>query len=201
MIPWLNVVVLIVSSGLFFVYYLMSVRPASLEKRIGPSAFHKCARYRLVSSVFMFVASINYVVYFVYPLPLGLPVTFPWPWWMSVVIAVVIGIPCGYLMWRGMNDAGPETMTPQKEHKLYGGIYTKIRHPQAVGEMPLWWVIGFLLHSPFLVLFSFLYIPVWLIMCWTEEQDLLIRFGSPYEEYRKRTGFIIPKRKAASDTR
>jgi protein-S-isoprenylcysteine O-methyltransferase Ste14 len=195
MIPWLNFIVLIISSELFFIYYLKSVRPASLEKRIGPAAYQKCARYRLVSSVFMFVACINYVVYFFYPLPLGLPATFPWPWGLSVVIAFVIGIPCGYLLWRGMKDAGQETMTPKKEHKMYGGIYTKIRHPQAVGEMPLWWVIGFLLHSPFLVLFSFFYIPVWLIMCWVEEQDLRIRFGSSYEEYRQRTGFILPKRR------
>jgi protein-S-isoprenylcysteine O-methyltransferase Ste14 len=201
MIAWLNFVVLIISSGLFFVYYLKSVRPAALEKRIGPSAYRKCAQYRLVSSVFMLVAFINYVVYFFYPLPLGLPINFPWPWWLSVVITAVIGIPCGYLMWRGMKDAGPETMTPKKEHKMYGGIYAKIRHPQAVGEMPLWWAVGFLLHSPFLVLFSFLYIPVWVIMCWTEERDLLMRFGSAYEEYRKRTGFMFPKRRRTSDTR
>ena len=195
MIPWLNFIVLTISSGLFFVYYLKSVRPAALEKRIGPTAYQKCARYRLVSSVFMVVACINYVVYFFYPLPLGLPVSFPWPWRLSGLIAFVIGMPCGYLMWRGMKDAGQETMTPKKEHKLYGGIYARMRHPQAVGEMPLWWVIGFLLHSPFLVLFSFLYVPVWWIMCWVEEQDLSIRFGSSYEEYRKKTGFILPKRK------
>jgi len=201
MIPWLNFVVLIISSGLFFAYYLKSVRPAALEKRIGPSAYQTCARYRLVSSVFMFVVFIDYVVYLFYPLPLGLPATFPWPWWLSVVIAVLIGIPCGYLMWRGMKDAGPETMTPKKEHEMYGGIYAKIRHPQAVGEMPLWWVIAFLLHSPFLVLFSFLYIPIWAIMCRAEERDLLIRFGSPYEAHRKRTGFMFPKRRTTSDAR
>ena len=50
MIPRLNFVVLMVSSALFLLYYLKSVRPASLENRIGPAAYQKCARYRLVSS-------------------------------------------------------------------------------------------------------------------------------------------------------
>ena len=45
-------------------------------------------------------------------------------------------------------------MTPKREHTMYEGIYTRIRHPQAVGEFPLWWVLAFLAHSPFLVLFT-----------------------------------------------
>ena len=61
---------------------------------------------------------------------------------------------------------------------MYGGIYQKIRHPQAVGEFPLWWVIAFLVHSPFLVLFSFLYVPVWYSLCLAEERDLVLRYGA-----------------------
>jgi len=118
MITWLNFVALVFSSVLFFLYYVKSVRPASLEKRIGPVAYEKCARYRTVSAVFMTVALVNYVVYFFYPLPLRLPRTFPWPWWLSVVFAAVIGIPSGYLMWRGIKDAGRETMTPKREHQM-----------------------------------------------------------------------------------
>ena len=85
-------------------------------------------------------------------------------------------------------------MVPKKDHILYGGIYEKIRHPQAVGEMPLWWVLSFLLNSPFLVLFSFVYISIWVLMCLAEEKDLIIRYGADYEEYKKRTGFIFPKK-------
>ena len=84
-------------------------------------------------------------------------------------------------------------MRPKREHEMYGGIYERIRHPQAVGEFPLWWVIAFLVHSPFLVLFSFLYIPVWYYLRVAEERDLLIRYGTAYEEYRQRVGFRFPK--------
>jgi protein-S-isoprenylcysteine O-methyltransferase Ste14 len=192
-VAWINFVVLALSSLLILYFYVQSVRPAALEKKIGPIAYQKCTTYRKIASFFMFVVTANYFVYRFYPLPVPVPDSFPWSWWISGLIALVIAIPSGYLMWRGMKDAGEETMTPKKEHTLYKGIYEKIRHPQAIGEMPLWWVIAFLLHSPFLVLFSFLYVPVWIIMCLAEEKDLTIRYGVSYEEYRRSTGFLIPR--------
>jgi protein-S-isoprenylcysteine O-methyltransferase Ste14 len=193
MIPRINFIVLILSSILFTVYYVKSVRPAFLAERFGETAYKKCGQYRLISSIFMFMAAGNYVLYYWFPLPLPIPSTFLWEWKVSGAIAVVIAIPSLYIMFRGIKDAGEETMRPKKEHSMYGGIYEYLRHPQAVGEFPLWWVIAFLVHSPFLVLFSFLYVPVWYYLCWAEEQDLLLRYGSSYEEYRKRVGFWIPK--------
>lgn len=194
MITWINFAVLIGSSFLFATFYVMSIRPATLEKSLGPSAYQRCATYRLISSIFMFVVSFNYILYYWFPLPLPMPRTFPWPWWVSALIAALIGIPSGYLMHRGMKDAGEETMKPKPEHTLYGGIYTRIRHPQALGEFPLWWVLAFLVHSPFLVVFSFVYVPVWYYFCVAEEGDLIIRYGAAYENYRRRTGFWLPSR-------
>lgn len=194
MIPYLNFGILVVSSFLFTHYYVKSVGPAALEKRIGPSAYPKCATYRLVSSLFMFIAAVNYILYHWFPLPLPVPQAFPWPWWVSVVIAVLMAVPSLYLMIRGVIDAGEETLRPRREHRMYGGIYTKIRHPQALGEFPFWWVLALLLHSPFLFLFSFIYIPVWVYFCLAEERDLLIRYGTAYQEYRQKTGFWWPKR-------
>jgi len=193
MIAYLNFAVLIVSSVLFTLFYVLSVSPAALEKRVGPSAYKRCAAYRIISSVFMTVAAINYLLYFWYPLPLSLPRTFPWSYWVSAVIAVIIAVPSLYLMIRGVIDAGEEAIRPKPEHTLYKGIYKKIRHPQALGEFPLWWTFAFLVNSPFLVLFSFVYIPVWYYMCVAEERDLLIRYGAAYQEYRLKTGFWFPK--------
>ena len=80
MTPWLNFSVLIASSFLFTLFYVKSVSPAALEKRIGPSAYQKCATYRVISSVLMVVVAVNYVLYYWFPLPVPLPRTFPWPW-------------------------------------------------------------------------------------------------------------------------
>ena len=193
MIAWTNLCVLIVSTVLTLYFYVKSASPAVLEKRIGEQAYARCTRYRILASVFMTIASLNYVVYFFYPLPLPLPRAFPWPWWVSALAAVAIAIPSAYLWVRGMKDAGEETMIVKKEHTLYGGIYERIRHPQVAGEMPFWWVIAFLLNSPFLVLYSTVWIPIFVTMCLAEERDLALRYGPAYEEYKQRTGFLIPR--------
>jgi protein-S-isoprenylcysteine O-methyltransferase Ste14 len=94
-----------------------------------------------------------------------------------------------------MLDAGRETLEPKREHTMYGGIYQRIRHPQALGEMPAFWIVAFALHSPFLVLWSSIYIPVFVLMSKAEEVDLLLRFGQEYEEYRQQVGIFGPKRR------
>lgn len=196
MIALLNFGVMIAGSFLFSFYYVRSVSPAAREKQIGVAAYEKCARDRSLSSLLMLVVAGNYVLYFWFPLPLPIPRTFPWDWTVSAAIAVLVAIPAGYLMYRGIRDAGEETMRPRKEHRMYGGIYQKIRHPQAVGELPFWWVIAFLVHSPFLVAFSFLYVPVWYHWCRAEERDLLLRYGEAYRDYMDSVGFWFPKRSA-----
>ena len=108
-------------------------------------------------------------------------------------MAAVIGIPSMLLMVIGMRDAGEEAVRPKKEHSMYGGIYEKIRHPQAAGEVFAWLAIALLLHSPFLAVFSLIYFPIFLIMCFAEEQDLLWRYGDAYAEYCKKTGAFFPK--------
>lgn len=194
MIPWINLIILIIATKLFLYFYILSVSPAHMEQRIGERAWRRCTIYRFLAGGFEFMVMANYAVYVFYPLPLGLPERFPWPWWVSIVIGLMIAIPCGYLMYRGLNDAGEESVMVKKEHTLYGGIYERMRHPQAVGEMPLFWAIAFLLHSPFLVLWSFVYLPVFIVTCWAEERDLLIRYGEAYEQYRQRVGLLFPKR-------
>lgn len=185
---------MIVATILFLYFYVKSASPAQLEKKIGEAAYRKCMRYRLIASAFETVTVINYIVYFFYPLPIGLPLVLPIPWLDSVLIAIVILIPSLYLMYIGMRDAGRETLEPKKEHTLYGGVYETIRHPQAIGESFMWFPFAFFLNSPFLVLYSFVWFPILYIMCLAEEKDLVIRYGQPYLEYRERVGFLVPKR-------
>jgi len=195
MVAWINFAIMLLAGAGILTFYALSASPARLERKMGPVAYQRCGQYRMISSFFMLIVTINYVVYYFYPLPVPLPERFPWIWWVSAVIAVVIAIPSSYIMLRGIKDAGKETMQPDKSHTLYGGIYEKIRHPQALGEVCLWWVVAFLLHTPFLVIFSFVWLPVWAAMCWFEDRDLTLRYGEEYDEYRRRTGAFIPRRR------
>ena len=98
-------------------------------------------------------------------------------------------------MLKGVKDAGREALFPDKEHTLYRGIYENIRHPQALGEVFIWWVAALLLNSPFLYLYSIVWFPIFYWFCKAEENDLIIRYGEPYIEYRNRTGMFLPKKK------
>ena len=194
LIPWINFGVMVIASILMFYFYMLSARPAQLEKKIGDVAYKKCGRYRIIASIFEMIVIANYVIYSYYPLPISIPQTFPWPYWISILAAAIIGVPSAYVMIRGVLDAGEEALLPKKKHKLYGGIYKRIRHPQAMGELPLWWVLSLVLNSPFLALYSIVWIPIFTTISLAEEKDLLIRYGDKYAAYQQRTGFIIPKR-------
>jgi len=195
MIAWLNFIVLVISTFLVGYLYIKSVQPVALEKKIGKQAWEKSARYRHIVIIFMTVTVINYIIYYFYPLPLHLPQRFPWPWAVSIIIGLVIAIPAFYLLIRGSIDAGEESLTPSPDQEMYGGIYDKMRHPQAAGEGVTWLAGAFLLNSPFLALYSLIWLPIYYLMCRAEERDLVLRFGQDYEAYKKRVGFIFPKRK------
>lgn len=195
LIEWLNFIALVLSTVLFLYFYIKSASPAQLEKTMGEKAYPRCKTYRLLASTFESITIVNYILYIFYPLPIGLPLPLPWDYWISLLLAILILIPCGYLMFKGMRDAGEETIEPKKEHTLYTGIYDTIRHPQAIGESFLWFPFALWFNSPFLVIYSFIWIPVIYIMCLAEERDLVIRYGQPYLDYRDRVGFLFPKRK------
>ena len=190
---WLNFAAILFSSFLFLLFYVRSVSPAGLAWIIGLKAYPRCGTYRTIAICFEMFILVGYILVPYFPLPVPLSPEFPWSRFFSIIIALLIGVPSLILMLVGMKDAGEEAIRPKVEHEMYAGIYEKIRHPQAVGEVFLFWVAAFLLHSPFLTLFSFIYLPVFIIMCWAEEQDLLLRFGDSYAEYCQRTGAFFPK--------
>ncbi len=191
----MNIGVLVLSTLLFLYFYVKSVGPAALEKKIGDAAYSRCKTYRQIAGLFEGITILNYVIYRFNPLPIGFPDILPWDYLISVVVGTAILIFGLAMMGVGIRAAGTETLEPRKEHTLYGGIYETVRHPQAIGEAPLWFPFTLYLNSPFLLLYSFVWIPVFYIMCIAEERDLIIRYGQSYLEYRDRVGFLIPKRK------
>ena len=195
MIEWINLLILIISTVLMALFYIKSVGPAKSEREIGENAYKRCGTYRIIASFFELITIINFIFYFFFPLPIPIPQFFIWDYWISVILSIVILLPCLYIMLKGVKDAGREALFPDKEHTLYRGIYEKIRHPQALGEVFIWWAAALLLNSPFLFLYSIVWFPIFYWFCKAEEKDLIIRYGEPYIEYRNRTGMFLPKKK------
>ena len=133
------------------------------------------------------------MVYYFEPVNLGLPFRFGWGTDISVILSMAcIVISLIYLV-PALIAAKEETILPKKEHTMYKGIYTKMRHPQTVADFLLFLSIGLLLDSPFLTLIAFVCAPVFFWFCRIEEKDLLIRYPGDYEEYRKKTGMFFPR--------
>ena len=149
MIEWLNLILLILSVFTSLYYYIKSVQPARLEREIGEIAYEKCERYRVYASIpfaFLFIA---YVIYLFYPLPLPIPNELPWDYSVSLILTIIIAIPSFTLMGIGVKHAGEETISPKKEHTMYGGIYNRVRHPQSLGEVWVGLIIALILHRTF----------------------------------------------------
>ena len=91
-----------------------------------------------------------------------------------------------------IRDSGKEGLSPKKEHKMFGGLYDSVRHPQTSGGVLLWFAEAIGSHSLFLVLYSSVWIPIYWIACHVEEADLLRRYGRDYEEYQERVGMFLP---------
>ncbi|MHA2229950.1 MAG: methyltransferase family protein [Candidatus Thorarchaeota archaeon] len=194
MIEWVNLLLLIFFTIIALYYYIKSVQPAKLEQEIGEIAYEKCERYRVYASIPFLFFFVSYVLYVFYPLPLPIPNELPWDYSISIILAIIMAIPSFALMGLGVRAAGEETLRPKKEHEMYGGIYNKIRHPQALGEVWVAHILGLILNRTFLFLFAFVWIPVFYYMSVVEERDLILRYGEPYFEYRERVGMFFPKR-------
>ncbi|BBD08150.1 methyltransferase family protein [Desulfovibrio ferrophilus] len=193
-IAWINFAVLLGSAVAILYLYEQSVSPAARERLTGESETYKrCGRLRWLVVIPMGLSVVCFALYRIFPLPVPLPEDFPWPWWVSLVLALLIMVPAGGIMMAGARAAGRETMTPQKDQSLFGGIYRWIRHPQFY-EVFFWWGLALVLHSPFLFVFSFVYLPVWVMMVQAEERDLVLRHGDVYVNYYRRTGAIFPRR-------
>lgn len=195
MIEWINFLILIISTASMAFFYIKSVGPAKLEEKIGEIAYKRCGNYRIIASFFELITIINFIIYFFFPLPIPIPQFFIWDYWISVILSIVILLPCLYIMLKGVKDAGREALFPDKKHTLYGGIYEKIRHPQALGEVFIWWAAALLLNSPFLFLYSIVWFPIFYWFCKAEEKDLIIRYEKPYIDYINQTGMFFPKKK------
>jgi len=193
MFDWINFGSLLLSLFLFSYLYTLSIQPVKREQRKGDRAWSQCMKLRVVASFFELIIVINLILWIWFPIPLV-----NWKLHTNYIIGILIGIlitiPCLIILLKGMRDAGQETIQPSKETPMYGGIYNYIRHPQSLGEFPLFIAIAFIVNSWFLIILMSVYVIIYVpIMIYYEEQDLIKRFGEKYRQYQKRTGALFPR--------
>lgn len=193
MVGWINFVVLLFASILYLYFHQLSVSSSTLEKLIGPKAISKCNTYRITASILQYIAIATYIIYYSNPLPIPLPKAFPWSRWISMGAAAIIFAFSIWLMYYSVRQAKKTKKEFKNKQYLPPGIYRYIRYPQTLGELLLWWAIAFFLNSPFLVLFSFFYIPIYLSITHAKDYELLSSKGDVFVDYYNRTGGIFPK--------
>ena len=106
----------------------------------------------------------------------------------------VFTVLCLSFMTYATVKAGRESATPNEATELHHGIYDYMRHPQTLGEMLSWFGIAMVLNSLPLLLYSSLWLPVFIGFTVIEDNDLALRFGAEYLEYERRVGMFWKKR-------
>ncbi len=198
---WLNFTFLVLSMIIFTALYSISLMPATRSKKRGERVWKESKIYRIIASIFEIIFTTCLIFWYWLPIPTVAWKIFVTRWWIGLIIFSVIFIPGLIIVLKGVKDAGSETLSPSEETKIYGGIYKKIRHPQTLGEMPMFVALAFALNSWFLVIFTSIFIILYTpLTLYLEEKDLVIRFGEDYCQYKKELGVLLPKlRKRKND--
>jgi len=190
----INFISLTISLFLLSYIGLLSIQPVKRSYKFGDKAWTDCKNFRSISGIFELISVINLILWIWFPLPLVDSWIISQNIWLGIIIAICIAIPCSIILFKGLKDAGSESLNPSKDTEMFGGIYNHIRHPQTIGELPYYVALGFAINSWFLVslmaAFLVIFIP---INIYYEEKDLIRRFGDKYQNYRKQTGALFPK--------
>lgn len=195
MLPLIIVIILFFSMIWYTLFYTWSVSPARLEKKIGKKSYKICALLRKISFAGMGLCIVSEILYFFFPFYMGIPeriINGTTGWIISVIIGLLLVVFATVII-NKVSKVAKDSFVPKKENEMFGGIYEKIRHPQAIADVAYWFAFAFLLNSLFLLLIAILWIPLNFIIVLFEEKDLKIRFGSAYIEYMKSTGCFIPR--------
>lgn len=177
-------------------FYTLSIQPVKLAETHGEKAWKQCKTFRSIGGFAELISVVNLLLWIWFPLPIVGDWIISSNIWLGIIIGICILVPCTVVMLKGVKDAGSETISPSKDTNMYGGIYNYIRHPQTLGEFPMFVGISFLFNSWFLVTISSFYILIYTpVMIYYEEKDLIRRFGQAYIDYKKRTGALFPKLK------
>jgi len=110
--------------------------------------------------------------------------------YIRVPIALIVLVISGLLAWTGLKIVFRETR--EEPQVIISGVFSIVRHPIYLSSILLY--LGFILLSLSLlsVLVWILIVVFYYIISRYEEKLLIQRFGSAYEEYKKKVPMLLP---------
>jgi len=110
--------------------------------------------------------------------------------YIRVPIALIVLVISGLLAWTGLKIVFRETR--KEPQVITTGVFSIVRHPIYLSSILLY--LGFILLSLSLlsVLVWFIIIVFYYMISRYEERLLTQRFGSAYEEYKKKVPMLLP---------
>lgn len=177
----------------FIALYMISVSPERLSRKMGEKAYDFCGRIRAIAIVLYIASYASFVLYHFFPVSGELSPPLPWNYGISLAFAALSAVYALIMVIWGMVDAGSEAIAPDKSSTLYNGIYRFIRHPQIIAELSWWFTTALFLNSYPLLIASCVWIIPFAAFAYVEDRDLLLRYGKPFEDYRKSVPAFFPK--------
>ena len=118
-----------------------------------------------------------------------------WLRWVGAALGVCV-MPSVHWVLSALGSNVSETVLTKDRHELVtnAGPYRWIRHPLYTTGVALFVALGLMAANWFILgMASSALIAIRTVVVPREEHELVARFGSSYEEYRRRTGAMAPR--------
>jgi protein-S-isoprenylcysteine O-methyltransferase Ste14 len=118
-----------------------------------------------------------------------------WLRWMGVGLGVCV-VPAVHWVLTALGSNVSETVLTKDRHELVSSVgpYRWIRHPLYTTGIALFLALGLMSASWFILALALVaLVAIRTVVVPREERELVARFGSKYQEYRRVTGALLPR--------
>ena len=118
-----------------------------------------------------------------------------WLRWLGVALGICV-VPAVHWLLTALGSNVSETVLVKERHELITGTgpYRWIRHPLYATGIGLFVAIGLMAANWFILALALIaLLLIRTVVVPLEEEELVKRFGIAYEDYRRRTGALLPR--------
>ena len=119
----------------------------------------------------------------------------PWLGWLGVGLGMCV-VPAVHWVLAALGSNVSETILTKERHQLVtrAGPYRWVRHPLYTTGITMFIAVGLMAANWFILALALLaLVLIRTVVVPREERELVAKFGSGYEEYRRRTGAMVPR--------